>query len=255
VKSLGDVSWILEKLSTHQRPDVADSSLILIGGQALNFWCDNYRTGSEELDRHGPFASKDLDFQATRALVPWCSNLLGGECALAQSGDRNTLLNGVVKVPDRDGGDPLKIDFLQRPYGLLGEDTVKFSATVAVHRPIATIGVRVMHPMHCLMSRVHNVMGLPEQYANEHGFRQLDAAIVCLRLFIDDLAAQDARRALRLNEWLFEFALHDNDAARLLLTRAVDVFDAASKSDRLGEKFLNIRYPQMFEELKKRRER
>lgn len=250
--SLADVSWVLQRLAIRARPDVADSSLVLIGGQALNYWCDLYRSNSPELDQHGPFSSKDLDFQATRDLIPWCSAQLGGTYALAQAGDKS-LLNGIVTVPDQSGGEPLRIDFMQKPYGLLAETTTQFSATVEVHTPAAIIGIQVMHPLHCLMSRVHNVMGLPEQYATEHGLRQLNASIVCLRLFIDANAEEDFKRAQALNELVFKFALHDLDAIRLFASRRIDVFAATSQSEKLSEKFQRIRYPQMRNVLAKRR--
>lgn len=104
-----------------------------------------------------------------------------------------------------------------------------------------------------MKSRVKNVMGLPDQYANDHGIRQLKASIVCLRLFVEDMAAQDARRGAELNEKIFNFALHDNDAERLLRTQEIDAFNAASTAESLPEKFRSIRYPQMVKELAKRR--
>lgn len=86
--TLPDVLWVLQRLETRERP-AASEPLILIGGQALNYWCDLYRAGNPDLDRHGPFASKDLDFQATRDLIPWCSKQLNGEFTLAEAGDKS----------------------------------------------------------------------------------------------------------------------------------------------------------------------
>lgn len=147
----------------------------------------------------------------------------------------------------------MRIDFLRQPYGLGAETIVKYSATVAVHTAAAIIGIQVMHPLHRLMSRVHNVVGLPRQYATDHGLRQLRASIVCLRLFIDANADEDPKRAQALNEQGFKFALHDIDAGRLLASRGIDVFDATSRSEKLSEKFQTIRFPQMKNELAKRR--
>ena len=196
--TLPDVLWVLQRLETRERPAASDP-LILIGGQALNYWCDKFRIGNPDLERHGPFASKDLDFQAAKDLIPWCSQQLNGEFTLAEAGDKS-LLNGVVTLHPEPGR-KLRLDFMQRAYGLSAEKVAASAATVNVTSDGLIFGMRVMHPLHCLQSRVHNVMGLPDHYANEHGLRQLEASIVCLRLFIEGTAvAGDEKRARDLND-------------------------------------------------------
>lgn len=64
--TLPEVYSVLQSLETGQR---SGQDLILIGGQALNYWCDYYRVNNPVLEQHGPFASKDLDFQASRDLI------------------------------------------------------------------------------------------------------------------------------------------------------------------------------------------
>lgn len=246
-----DVLWVLQRLETRERP-AASEPLILIGGQALNYWCDKFRVDNPDLERHGPFASKDLDFQATRELVPWCSKQLGGEYTLAEAGDKS-LLNGVVILRPEPGRE-LRLDFMQRAYGLSAEKVATFAANVNVTSEDLIFGMRIMHPLHCLQSRVHNVVGLPDQYANEHGIRQLEASIVCLRLFIEGTAvAGDEKRARDLNEAVFKFARDDLDAERLYRSRKIDVFNAASNAECFSEKYRNMRYPQMVEELARKR--
>src|SRR5262249_42281022 len=158
--------------------------VVLIGGQALNYWCDRYSESHPEIRQHGPFASKDIDFQADRALVPWVSKQVGGRYTLSRPGDP-TFLNGVVMFKDSHGAEQ-RIDFVRQAYGLSATEVVEASAPVTVQGSRLVFGVKIMHPLHCLKSRVHNVVGLPAQYANDHGFRQLKAAIACMRLFIED---------------------------------------------------------------------
>ena len=249
---LDDVVWALERLQT------PDSSLIVIGGQALNYWCDRYQANSPELNQYGPFASKDLDFQGSQDLARWSSEQLDGEYSPG-FGSKGTRLNGVVRVFDENRELRLQVDFLQSPYGLNADETIKFSAKVEfsgkldTHTPTKAIGARVMHPLHCLESRLHNVLGLPDQYDNDHGLRQLKAAIVCLRSFIEDISTLDQKRAHALNERVFKFALHGLNAVRIFKGRGIDVFEAASNADTLSENFRTIRYPQMVAELAKRR--
>jgi hypothetical protein len=114
--TLPDLFWVLQRLGTRQRPASGDP-LIPIGGQALNYWCDNYRVDNPDLDQHGPFASKDIDFQASRDLIPWCSKQVGGEYSLVEGGDKSSLMNGIVNIPISDAK-RLRLDFMQRAYGL-----------------------------------------------------------------------------------------------------------------------------------------
>jgi hypothetical protein len=51
----------------HIRPILAkladlERELVLVGGQALNFWVSVYRDRVPALTRAGPFVSKDIDF-------------------------------------------------------------------------------------------------------------------------------------------------------------------------------------------------
>lgn len=248
--TLSDVLWVLQRIETRERP-AGSEALILIGGQALNYWCDLYRVANPGLEQHGPFASKDLDFQAPRDLVRWCSQVLNGEYTLAEAGDKS-LLNGVV-ILRREPGKELQLDFMQRAYGLSAEAVAKSSAHVHVDSGGLIFGLKVMHPLHCMMSRVHNVMDLPDQYANDHGLRQLHASIACLRLFIEATAARSEKYARDLNEKVFEFAQHELVAQRLYRSRQIDVFDAVSNAPCFSEKFRTMRYPRMVEELAKKR--
>jgi hypothetical protein len=250
--TLPDLFWVLQRLETRLRP-ASSAPLILIGGQALNYWCDYYRVDNPDLDQHGPFASKDIDFQAPRDLIPWCSKQVGGEYSLTEGGDKSSLMNGVVNVPIADAK-TLRLDFMQCAYGLGADEVVKSAVTVHVTADPFTFDIAVMHPLHCMKSRVKNVMGLPDQYANEHGIRQLRASIICLRMFIEDTAADDERRGLTLNNKAFEFARDDLDADRLYRSRKIDVFDAVSNAPCVCEKFPTMRYPQMVDELARKRQ-
>src|SRR5690349_10398511 len=87
--TLPELFWVLQRLA----PRASGDPLILIGGQALNYWCDYYRVDNPDLDQHGPFASKDIDFQASKDVIPWCSKQVGGEYSLAEGGDKSSLMN------------------------------------------------------------------------------------------------------------------------------------------------------------------
>ena len=69
------VRALLDKL----RP--AASDIVLIGGQALNFWAERYGSVSE-LARGAPYTSKDIDFYGQQEHVTRCAQMLGGEAVL-----------------------------------------------------------------------------------------------------------------------------------------------------------------------------
>jgi hypothetical protein len=56
-----------------------------------------------------------------------------------------------------------------------------------------------------------------------------------------------------LNNRAFEFARDDLDAERLYRSRKIDVFDAVSNAPCFSEKFRTKRYPQMVDELARKR--
>jgi hypothetical protein len=44
--------------------------LVLVGGQAVNFWASLYEERVPALAQHGPFASKDIEISARGRHVP-----------------------------------------------------------------------------------------------------------------------------------------------------------------------------------------
>jgi hypothetical protein len=113
----------------------------------------------------------------------------------------------------------------------------------------------VMHPVLCMESRVHNVVGLPDAYDNEHGRRQLRASILIAREFVRDLLderidAEDAVRAtIKLNERIFRFCTRDRHAKELFRSSGVDPAVAIHDDPRLPAAFRERRLPQMREQL------
>jgi hypothetical protein len=59
---------------------------------------------------------------------------------------------------------------------------------------------------------------------------------------------------LTLNNKVFEFARDDHDADRLYRVHGIDVFAAVSNAPCLPEMFLTTRYPQMVQELDRKRQ-
>jgi hypothetical protein len=122
--------------------------------------------------------------------------------------DRVLEHNGTVVFVDA-AGVTRTLDIVSAPFGL--DSAQVHDTAVPVELPDdagATTGVRVylMHPVLCMESRVHNVIGLPGFYDTEQGRKQLRLSILFAREFFLDVldgridAEDPARTVLKLNE-------------------------------------------------------
>jgi hypothetical protein len=118
-----------------------------------------------------------------------------------------------------------------------------------------TIPLWVMHPERCLRSRVANTK-LPGKNT-VLSWRQLRVAIKLVSAFSRFLLDSDEspRLVMKLNERVFELAYHNRDAMQIYLEEGIDVFDAAVDDERLPDRHLDTRLPQMREALKEKRDR
>lgn len=250
--SFADTLSVLEKIES------ADDRRVLIGGQALNLWCHEYSAAVAHLEGGGVLTSKDVDFQGDTADAQWCARRLNGQCLVdAKSA---TPPCDIVLFNDPQGVEQ-RIDFLPAVYGLEPDRVLQASIRVPFAKTLGgELKIRVMNPVHCLMSRVHNVMGLPDKYLNPHGLRQLEASVICAREYIAKLAAEadddgKCKLARDASERVFKFAVNEHQAQRLYLARDIEVFDAVVSLDCFPEMFRERRYPQMLHEMSKRRRR
>ena len=232
------------------------SNIVLVGGQAVNFWAEQYMERAPELKAHAPYASKDIDFCGDRASVVECARRLGGRAVLPVDFDP-TPNSGQVIFMD-DAGEQHVIDFLKQPFGLDMADVLRTSLPVEVldNAGLPTMArFRVMHPERCMESRIHNVIGLPG-YNTDRALAQLRATVVVTREFLSDLlTAGHVRPVLDLAERIFRLC-HDHPRGRAVYDRyGVDPFSAVSPDPRLPSEFNKIRYPQMATRLAARRER
>ena len=145
------------------------------------------------------------------------------------------------------------LDIVSAPFGL---DASEVHATALAVEILDDAGVStgarffVMHPVLCMESRVHNVVGLPAAYDAEHGRKQLRASILFAHEFLRDVldGAMDAenplRAVLKLNERIFRFSMHGH-AKELYRVSGVDTAAAIVADDRLPAAFRETRLPQM----------
>jgi hypothetical protein len=220
-----------------------DHPIVLVGGQAVNFWASYYADRVEELRAGAPYASKDIDFEGSHDAVEECARRLNGEARLATLDDPGTPNTGIVAFID-DDHHLRTIDFLLAPAGLNEHDVVTTSIPVTVLAAEGALTFSVLHPALTLRSRVYNVAYLPS-YDSAHALRQLRAAILCARAYVGEAIEDgDLKRALRANEHAYKTARYKG-GAQVHTRHHIDPFDAVLADPRLPDKFLAERYPRM----------
>lgn len=185
-----------------------------------------------------------------------CAERLGGTPRVATFDDA-TPNSGTVVFVDA-AGVTRTLDVVSAPFGL--DSAEVHDTAVPVELPDeagASTGVRfyVMHPVLCMESRVHNVVGLQGAYDTDQGRKQLRASILFAREFLLDVldggidAEDPARTVLKLNERIFRFCIRDHHAKDLYRAKGVDPADAILGDARLPAAFLERRLPRMREQL------
>jgi len=214
--------------------------IVLVGGQAVNFWAGMYEQTTPELADNGPYTSKDIDFAGSKEAVKECAARLGGTAKLATLDDMNTPSTGLVLFVDEDGH-KRQIDFLGIVAGV-DENTLfatSILATVLDEDGQPAGSFRVMHPDQCLRSRLYNVANLG--YGHAHGLNQLRAAILCAREFSREhhVAPRDL---LKFNEQIIRMACW-GDGVRVYIRHGIDLMTAVIDADSLPERFRTLRLP------------
>lgn len=219
------------------------SRIVLVGGQALAFWAARY---TDRFQSPGPVNSKDIDFCGQIEAVSIAAARLGGTFQVPEP-FAETPNTGLVHFVG-PGGYRRRMDFLGDPFGLNYKDVVEWAVGVEVPTSGGLINFQVMHPVHCLESRISNVGGLPG-YQTRLALDQARASVLCAREYLRDrLGAGDARAAravLRLNERIYRFAWGNMNAHKVLRDHGIDAFDAVLVDDELPRRFLELRYPDM----------
>jgi len=189
-----------------------EDNAFIVGGQALNLWAERYAATRPDLLGFGPFTSKDLDYFGYRAAAEKLAAALGGTVHLPGPDDHTP--NSAVVSATLDGQD-IEIDFLSDVAGVranaLERDAVEL--IVPVRRSEAyDLAIPVMHPLHCLQSRIANVVTLGR--TDPVALRQLAAAPLVLEAYIDEmLSIGDTSEATATLQNLFEY-LRSDIAAR-----------------------------------------
>lgn len=221
-------------------------TIVLVGGQALNFWAEQF-SNDPDIRKLAPYQSEDIDFLAKIDDVEECAQRLGGRVVYPSPEQVNTPQVGIVHC--LVNGKNLRIDFLASVAGLRTKDVVGDAVRAEVDKGVLLI---VMHPINVLQSRIANVIEL--RRTDSLSLRQLQTSIYVARAYAHRAARSDERVALDLLEEIFNTAL-SNEGIHIWLNHEIDIFEAVQPFAELPAKFSEFRLPQMRLQLEQKRER
>lgn len=220
-----------------------DEDLVLVGGQAVGYWLTHYRDRDAGLAELVGVTSCDVDFLATHEAVQRFATAVRGQ--IKNEGPRSPTMS-VVTFHDRHGRSCI-VDFLRLVHGLSPERVRETAVPIDLLDPQGiSLGaeLKVMHPLLCLESRVHNTHSL-DRYRTPRALKQLDAAIGCARAFVQEQCDAGAiRSAHRAIASIADVAC--GAAGRAVHAQVGrNVLDAIPDDPRLGKAFFAERLPRI----------
>lgn len=232
-----------------------DQDTFIVGGQALNIWAEYYARSADELNAYRPFTSKDIDYFGYRAAAERLAARIGGE-AIFPDPDNTTFQTAIVRGVIGDV--EVEIDFLSHVQGVrhgLENGVVDISVPCTRDGVEGAIDIRLMHPLHCLQSRVTNIVKLERR--DDTARRQAEAAPIVLREFISEtLADGDQRAAIDILAGLFAW-LRSQPEGRVahthLATDPLDIMRHFLKDGRLDPRYREFQLTGMIRKLEKKR--
>ena len=247
-----DVYYILEPVP---EPEHA----VLIGGQALNVWAEYYAEKDPSLSTHSPFFSHDIDFLGGMDTAEQIHEVWKGKITKPSEASSTPLIAKLeFKLKD---GRRVSVDFLGETAGF-NSDAVRKEARTT-QNPYAQKNLKVLHPVHCMASRIVNTYGELDRRSRQysiHEIRRTQLSIKILKHYISDLfRAQEKdlfEEAYRLIDYTADLAI-ETPAKRAYAMDRVDVLDAIPTDIQIGvsEEFLNDRYPRIKNDVASARER
>lgn len=185
------------------------SRLVLVGGQALEAWGVFLGVLAPTGDQHP--LTEDTDWLGSARDAEWLGKLLGTQRAIEiqkpQLGDASS--NTAIMYLEGAEGGVLWMDFLSSVTGLTDQEITKYAVQVDIPaKDLASSGVsiRVLHPIHCLASRMAN-LETHEKKRRGNGPMQAQWAVDIVAAFLVAMvASRDERQVRRACEMVAELA-------------------------------------------------
>jgi hypothetical protein len=227
-------------------PALPGDAVVLVGGQAINYWLSRYRSREPSLEQLALVTSDDVDFCGTQDDALRMARAIAGSSVKMVGVEARAAATAIVAFTDTQGVER-QIDFLRTVHGLdvqtIRETAIEVELVDRDDKPTGIL-LRVLHPVLCLVSRFHNTHSFPK-YQEARGLRQARAAIGIAKGFLKDLCdagkIRDAHRSINV---IGELACCPEGRAVFELFQ-LDAFEAIPDDPRLGGAFFKERLPRL----------
>lgn len=163
------------------------SDVVLVGGQAILTWARFYEQAPEFAQADVALTTSDLDLLGSSRIAEEVAAELGASAPRIPDPDDHTPSSGVIDLGDA-GRDEERVDFVSYVQGP-GDRVSKAAVTINIENPFGepgdTIPVRIMHPVHCLESKLANRVTLGRTSVPAQ--TQLEATVPILREFVSEM--------------------------------------------------------------------
>ncbi len=247
------------KKSPEQLKDVftkiQQQELILVGGQAVNFWAITYQKSVPELKQYIPYASEDIDFLGGKIEANLCQEILGGSLKLNK--DFSPSPNTGVLVTNFEN-ENLRIDFLSSVFGLNDDEIVRSAVNFRGEQALSGVNLKILNPILILEGKLKSLVGLPQNGRQDE--KHLKMCLLITRQYLTDLCTRDSRKALKLIERLYRTAKSDSglqvwEQNQIDISSSVPVVAIKNLKDPKLNKFQETRRTQLVEDLTAKREK
>lgn len=247
--SFADVLAVVEKV-----PDL--SGIVLVGGQALNFWAETLNIATADAaGLYGPALSDDIDFLGSARAALAFGEATGGKVAIAGWESAHSP-NAALVTLDIDGESHL-LDFLTSMKGFSPEELERVRSWAVPLRlgGEAPRPMSVMHPAHCLEAQLENVYGQGlNRRAEPGGDRYVGrvrlAIEACRRITLKHAEQGDARSGLKVVEKVHDLSLLPA-AMRARIEDGLRVDSGIADTPAMPADFITRRLPQLRRELER----
>lgn len=209
-----------------------------------------------ELADFGPYTSKDIDYFGQRDAAAKLAEQIGGRLRIPTRDDATPQSAIVEATID---GHYIEIDFLTHVLGVddasLKKAAVNIVLQVRTAEGTGILKVPIMHPFHCLQSRIANVVTLHRK--QDIARRQLEASPIVLREYVAEmLAAGDHREATDTLERIFEYLRSDvigRSSHRIMKNDPATILDYFTEDERIDVRYRDNTLANMQRQLASRR--
>lgn len=217
---------------------LSDNAFV-VGGQALNLWAERY-SHAPELTAYGPYTSKDIDYFGHRKAAQKLADALDGKLEIPDPDDQ-TPQTAIVRAEVE--GNTIEIDFLWHVKGVeeasLKKQAVQLRLNVKVDGEQAELLIPIMHPFHCMQSRLANVVELKRD--TDLALNQLEASPIVLREFLfEQLESGNGKHVTTVLQALYQYLKSDivgRTAHKHMSNDPAGLFAAFQDDERLDERW------------------